>query len=412
MADERAPTPDEPRPEREDDRTPDREPAAESRSAPAQAPMPSKPKKRSVFRRRDELGLVILALVLTGIVWTIARGSVVEVRPPITDVLVVWERPPGSPTDVAFAEDAPRITVVMKASVPDYEEAKNSLAGGLRLRLGPVNPGQPERDLSTSEGDRYELPFHPSLLAAPLELPRGKVFLVEMGIARIEPPPNLEGPWPGGLRVELVQLEKTSVRVDNVRTGLFSAPVTADEVTVDDLRLNEDLGTSGIRDVVLTFEKYVQGSEDDTVNEARAKAVRDFGELRMRVKVYGGEERVIDHEWRWALSDYDLATWDFRLGNPDEVNIKVRLLEGRFVGTKAELDFVEQNPGKWHFEIAIFGDGKTPRENLLPTTGSEVEQDVPGTIRFVHDGDPGFGDVRFAPKNGNDLTIKVKRKQS
>lgn len=408
MADEREATPDAAAPERDEVR----EPAGEAR--PAQAPMPAKTKKRSAFRRRDELGLVILALVLTAIVWTIARGSVIEERPPITGVRVVWERPPGSSVDVAFAEDTPRVDVVLTCSAPDYEEARRKLkADGLRLIPGPVNPNQPERNL-TADQDEYDLPFHSSLLGGKsIPLPVGKVYLIETSMARLIPP-RLEGPWPGGLRVELLSLEPPTFEVENVRAGLLREPIPVDEPTVDDLRLDEDLGAEGVRWIVPTFRGWTGEAEGRQLDEARAKAVEDFPEIRMKVKVYGGAERVIDHEWRWALSDYDLSTYEWRLGNPTDVGVKVSLLEGTFRGTEAELDFVQQNKGKWHFEIAIFARGDTPRESLLPTTADEVEKEVMGTVRFVTDGDPGFGDVAFIPQGDQDkqVSIMVKRRKN
>lgn len=386
MSDADAPTP---------EPTPPSEPAAPAASsAPTTAP-----DEKKGFRRRDELGLLILALVLTGFTWAIARGSVIKQRPPI-EAKVVYERTAGegdaSALDVAFEPGTDVVSVQLKCSEPEWNTWKQRLQrDGLPLRIGAITSTQ--RDISADDGDGYLLPFDERLLdGRVIPLPRGQVIRVEHAVVEVALPklPTVELEALG-IRAKVISIKPNTFPMENVRANLFDEELQPDPIRVGDLRLEEPLGAE--RQVVATFKNWLAAAGDDTdaAKAARAKAMKDFPSVIVTVQISGGEQREVKNVWRWGLTPSDPEDYTFRLKEEKPVGVTGQFMTGQLSGTATQLDAItsEEGKGRWFFQISFFKDAR----DKFPPPGSTEEVPVEAIIRLVHDGDPMFDGVRFVP---------------
>lgn len=385
------------------------EPAPES---PGAAP-PSAPPRRAAFRRRDELGLLLLALVFTGFVWAIARQSVVETRPPIENVKVIYQRATddaaGGNLDVVFNETDPRVSVVLTCSEPEYATWKQKLqADGLVFRVGTLDAETPDRAIDAGAGDHYLLPFDETLLAGrSIPLPGGKVLRVERAIVPVKKPALPQKQLDErGIRAEILKVFPATFQLEQVRANLFSGTsgITPDPITIDQLRLDEDIGAE--RQVIASFERWINAKDESgRVDSARKAASDGFPTVTITVRITGGAERKIKNRWVWGLSTDDLDSWSFDVLSAGNAVISAGFLEHTLTGTAAQLDALAGDRlGEWTWQIQLFVD-----RAQFPGPGQDPAK-LTGTLLWVPKDpqDPAWAGVQVG--DAGTIEVRVSRR--
>lgn len=407
------------------ERAPEKPPAAPARRPAAQRPGGGSERRGFFTKLRAEWSLLVLAALLTGVVWYLARENVLgdyKIGP--FDILTTQaEQDP----EISVALKDAQVTILLHCSKQTMLELKERVEvnGGLEFEVGE-RPAGDERVIDTKHGDHFVYPFSDHYVrSAEMKLPQGRVVRRELQtIPVVEPKLPVEELEKGGLTVailgispaQLKQIVPKSMFEDN-RIEIVPDPLTLDDLGIDatDFTFNEP-----IRSVPLSFEVWRKG-RSETGRRERGQLLKKLEQgIRAQVRITRTAERALLHSYVIMVKPEVLQTYAIEpasqiLDEGDRTGFSPlsKSFTGIIQGTSTDLAKLGDTSleGEWHWGIVFDKETQLKIQNAMNTSDQD-KFDVKGSLRLILTGKLRGLPLTFVPEEGqgeNELEFTFKR---
>ncbi len=346
---------------------------------------PPRPETERARRRglvswlRQDGGLLLLASVLTVIVWSSVHDAVVKERSiPNVEVRLRVSDEDATRLGAQLRKPGERMDLKLYCSQREYMEALQRIADNGHvieiLVRGEPQGGRPERGLGEQGEDRILWPFPERLFgdAGPNRMPEGRVFRLARRDVRVLPPgtrPSTQELAQRGLRAE-VQVAPPSLDLlgpsEVIGTEIEPDALDLDAASNDPAQLGIPLRRG------LTFRTWARTPEDLSMRAYRNRLLIGFPEAVATVILRPVAQREIQNDLVVLLDPvYEVIVQDKQKAGilPTE-----RLLcKGVLSGRTADLDRLERSAaqGSWFYGLRLVDHEDLP-DVVNGTPGDEV----------------------------------------
>jgi hypothetical protein len=354
---------------------------------------------------RQDAGLLLLAAVLTAIVWLSVRDTVQKVRVIRgVEIRLVVEPDQAPRIDAVLSDPTVRLDLTLNCTPREEREALQALAdNGYAvdwLVRGEPPAGSEERPLGTAQ-DRIQWPFPVRLFPDGVEPPGppGSVFRLSRKAMSVAPPATLPPTaelQALGLEAEIT-IEPGTFEVvgprDLLEGDLVPDPIDLAEVVKDPQRVGTPLR------IPLTFDGWrTAGAQRSTRSTYRARIVASLPKISALVVLKPVAEREILNDLVIALD----PAYQVEITDKPKAGVQPTVksaLSGRLSGRAEDLDRLarEAGTGSWFWALRLLDAEGLPD----PVSGSADEQ-VPkyAEIFFLPGPELAGFPVRFLPSAG------------
>jgi len=355
---------------------------------------------------RQDAGLLLLAAVLTAIVWLSVRDTVVKERSiRNVEVRLVVDRDQATQIDAMLEDPYLRLDLTLHCTPREEQEALRALADNGHavdvLVRGEPPPGIEERELGASPHDRIQWPFPERLfgVTGPPVWPKGTVFRLtrkSLDVVQPETIPAAAELQALGLEAEIT-IEPQTFEVVGPRElleeTLVADPIDLGEAVQDAQRIGTPLR------VPLTFEAWrARGARRNARQVYRSRIVAGLPKVSALVVLKPVAEREILNDLVIALD----PAYEVEITDKPKAGVQPTVksaLSGRLSGRAADLDRLakEAGTGSWFWALRLLDPAGLPD----PVSGSSEEQ-VPkyAEIFFLPGPELTGVPVRFLPSAG------------
>lgn len=328
---------------------------------------------------REDAGLLVLAVVLTLLVWSAVHDSVVKERliPNVEIELRIADEDAGR-LGAQLTRPGERLDLKLLCSQREFHEAWQRVAdAGYRIQIlvrGEPQGTRAERSLGELGQDRILWPFPERLFgdAGPNRMPEGRVFRLARREVRLRLPPTR----PTAQELAQRGLE-AEVRVEPAALDLLGPPeVIGAEIEPDAIDLEaatEDPEQFSIPlRRALSFRTWARAPEDPGTRAYRTRLLGSFPEAVATIVLRQVEEREVQNDLVVLLDpSYEVLVQDKQKAGvlPTE-----RLLcKGVLRGRTSALDRLEQGArqGSWFFGLRLVDSEGLP-DIVNGTPGDEI----------------------------------------